>query len=89
MCVAHCPWTSSNVDDTYLNNMEPLPRPNTSGFYKWYGKEHEKSHDNLATNLRKGEDMIVVFQNAELLRPDGKASIPIPDPYGLIAMVSV
>lgn len=82
--IAHGRWA---LPDEY-DNLEPLPQPNASGSYNIVEKDHERSSyeplqqdDDAVTNVVKGEAAITIFHNGELLDLDGKASVPIRNPY--------
>ncbi len=86
--VARGQWASLDEYDILPDEPgEPLPRPNASGLYKLVEGKDGISNEPLqqdvdaVTNMLKGEALIAVFHNGELLKLDEKASVPINDPY--------
>lgn len=87
--VTHGRWAPSDPHENYWDVSKPLPRPKASSLYHMVEGEHEWSpceplhqNRNPATKALKGEAVIAVFHDSQLLKLDGRAWALPRDLYG-------
>lgn len=88
--VTHGRWAPSDQHENYRDVSKPLPRPKASSLHHMVEGEHEWSpyeplhqNRNPATKALKGEAIIAVFHDSELLELDGRGWVPTCDLYDL------